>query len=352
MPLYRHIGSQCQLTVITTGQESLRTSWGDLSADIEGFEWYPSRGKVIKRTYQARGRVHDIRYYHFPVRLLGDILRSEPRAVISNEMGLRSAITYIAAKRSRAPCWIWWGGSPHTESKISGRKKAFRKLFSRLDVSWFSYGLTSTQYLLSLGIQASRITQLQNCIDETLYLEPSVPLVQPSVRPAIFTVGNLIRLKGLHLLLESAARVQRSGSHFSLSIVGEGPLRQDLEQTAATRDIQNVKFLGSFAPRDMPGVFQSFDGFVFPSLDDVWGLVLNEAIWSRVALISSIYAGATEESVPEEARFDPLNSNDFDDKLSSLVRGEITVPPTSNLKPCEAVAGQIIASLRGRVLES
>ncbi len=42
------------------------------------------------------------------------------------------------------------------------------------------------------------------------------------------------------------------------------------------------------------------DVFVFPSLDEVWGLVLNEAMACGLAVLASPLAGATRDLVEDE----------------------------------------------------
>jgi len=51
--------------------------------------------------------------------------------------------------------------------------------------------------------------------------------------------------------------------------------------------------------------------FVFPTLEDEWGIVVNEAAASQLPILGSIYSGAVADLVFDEIngfRFDPLNS--------------------------------------------
>ncbi len=62
----------------------------------------------------------------------------------------------------------------------------------------------------------------------------------------------------------------------------------------------------------MPAVYRSGDILVFPTLEDVWGLVVNEALWSGCPPWSSVYAGCAKELVPMNSIFDPLDPADLD----------------------------------------
>ncbi|MHC4997153.1 MAG: glycosyltransferase, partial [Planctomycetota bacterium] len=106
-------------------------------------------------------------------------------------------------------------------------------------------------------------------------------------------------------------------------------------------DVQNVRFDPPTTPDRMPAYYRGADALVFPTLEDAWGLVVNEALWSGLPVISSIYAGCTRELVPVDQRFDPLDPNDIDRAMTAAVANRLAPPDLSVLKTSTQVAATI-----------
>lgn len=230
-------------------------------------------------------------------------------------------------------------------------RKLLRGLISPLVKHWIGYGETSTEYLTSIGVPRERILQIQNCVDERLYLPPIEAAVNLNSKPVFLYVGQMIRRKGVDKLLEAVGKVQAKGHNFSLLLVGGGDEKAALETLAEELDLKNVHFYPPQSPEAMPAIYRSADYLVFPTLADPWGLVVNEALWSGVPVLSSIYAGCAPELLPQENLFDPLNLDDFEAVLTRALLGEISPVDRSRLKTCAEVADLIVTQI-GQTLES
>lgn len=241
------------------------------------------------------------------------------------------------------------GGTSHTERGRVTVKRLIRKFLARRVPRWISYGRTSTAYLTSLGVPRDRILQVQNCIDETHFSVEVQPLLELHPKPVILYVGQMVARKGVDRLIEAAASIQREGLQFSLLLVGDGPESERLKRYADELGLTHVYFLPTQPYEVMPSVYRSADCLVFPTLEDVWGLVVNEALWSGIPVACSIYAGCAEELVPERNRFDPINHQDFVRVMRMAVNRELVPPDTSRLLP-SAVVAQMIQDDIARVL--
>ncbi len=80
-------------------------------------------------------------------------------------------------------------------------------------------------------------------------------------------------------------------------IIGSGPEEEALRRQASQLGLPNVVFVGFVTPAELPAYYGLADVFVFPSLVDVWGLVVNEALACGLPVLASRYAGATQELV-------------------------------------------------------
>lgn len=121
-------------------------------------------------------------------------------------------------------------------------------------------------------------------------------LFQPRPRAAdgplvIGYFGRLVEEKGLHVLLEAAARLQND--RWRLRIVGDGPQRPALRALAARLGLADqVQFCDLLPSAQMPAQYTTLDAFVLPSLTrpnwkEQFGRVLVEAMASGVPVIGS-----------------------------------------------------------------
>jgi glycosyltransferase involved in cell wall biosynthesis len=103
--------------------------------------------------------------------------------------------------------------------------------------------------------------------------------------------GRLIRLKALDLALKAVA-VLGPNSGVWLSIVGDGPLRREFEETAKDLGLTGrVTFKGSVAWRDMAREFLSADSFLFTSVRESFGSVVLEAAAYGLPVIALDHQG-------------------------------------------------------------
>lgn len=109
------------------------------------------------------------------------------------------------------------------------------------------------------------------------------------VQESDFVVGNVASLteqKGHLHLLQAAYSVVQADSNVQFVIIGEGPLRQRLENRAVELGIENhVKFLGS--KLDVHVLFNGFDCFALSSLWEGGPIVVGEAMACALPVIST-----------------------------------------------------------------
>lgn len=347
-PVFERLADHFEVTVLCSGKESNRAQWRGTENDVSRIKVRHSRGFTFAWTKRDRGAVLDTRYLHITPGLFTDLLRLRPDALVSDEMGFRTLVALGYGWLFDRPVWVWWGGTLHTERTIGPVKRVFRRHLAPRVRRWFSYGRTSTEYLVSLGVDPHGVVELQNCVQEQLYRDPAPPAFALTPKPILICVGRLVPGKGVDLFLRAAARVQAGGFTFSILVVGDGPERDNLEQTVRQLSLRNVYFSAAHTPRDMPAIYRSGDVLVFPTLDDVWGLVVNEALWSGLPALVSNYAGCAGELVPESNTFDPLDLAEFVAKLQSAVKGELAPPDLTRLKTLAEVADEIALELAAR----
>jgi rhamnosyl/mannosyltransferase len=104
-------------------------------------------------------------------------------------------------------------------------------------------------------------------------------------QPKLLYVGRLSRYKGVDVLLEALR-----GAPGSLRIVGNGPLRGDLERIIVDSELSGrVSFLGHVSNEVLHQMYEEADILLLPSTDraEAFGYVLIEAMSHSTALITT-----------------------------------------------------------------
>ncbi|WP_168708939.1 glycosyltransferase family 4 protein [Metallibacterium scheffleri] len=113
-------------------------------------------------------------------------------------------------------------------------------------------------------------------------------------------VGRLWWGKGLDYLLEAYEIVQaRFSNEISLLLVGDGADEAKLRQLCIERGLRHVVFAGFKQKPEVPRYYASSDVFVFPTLGDPYGLVVDEAMACGLPVISTTAAGEIRDRIEE-----------------------------------------------------
>ncbi|RBP36362.1 glycosyltransferase involved in cell wall biosynthesis [Roseimicrobium gellanilyticum] len=168
-----------------------------------------------------------------------------------------------------------------------------------------------------------------HAVDSRLYTP--MERERASNEPVVFAyLGQLIKRKGLDLLLTAAAQLKAGGvGNFKLRFVGGGDeswLRQTIDQHGLGHHCELTGFLTGQAIRNAVG---SADVFVLPTRQDTYAAVVHEAACLGLPLLISKHAGAAEALVVDGVNgftFDPDDAIGTAALLMKLMREEIRAP--------------------------
>lgn len=129
-------------------------------------------------------------------------------------------------------------------------------------------------------------------------------LVRDYIRPGegytnFVTTGRLSPEKNQQMLIQSFAKIHESNPFTRLIIVGDGPLRGELENVAHAMGVSNSVVFAGHQANPFPIVANS-DCFVFSSLYEGQGLALLEALVLDVPVVTAEY-NVVYSVLPEDA---------------------------------------------------
>jgi 1,2-diacylglycerol 3-alpha-glucosyltransferase len=227
-----------------------------------------------------------------------------------------------------------------TESHAATAKETgFAAFAKRLLVSSYSAALVGgkphAEYLLSLGFSSARIRDGYDCVENDFFAKEAAVIRGQADKfrdryrlPENFflSVARLVPKKNIGTLItayvEYCSRVCEKA--LDLVIVGDGELAAELRQQCAAlghpvRDASHEKFTAETPPlslvgplekpkvhfygarriNELPAFFALARAFVLPSIEEEWGLVVNEAMASGCPVIVSERAGCAQDLLPE-----------------------------------------------------
>lgn len=139
----------------------------------------------------------------------------------------------------------------------------------------------------------SKVKVVHCGVDASFLSMPPAP-IDPASRKLV-CVGRLAEQKGQQLLVEAAARLHAEGEPFELVLVGDGPMRPEIERLIAKHGLgQKVKLAGWMSNEQVRGQLLESRAMVLPSFAEGLPVVVMEALAMRRPVISTYVAGIPE----------------------------------------------------------
>ncbi|MCX7113646.1 MAG: glycosyltransferase family 4 protein [Proteobacteria bacterium] len=189
-------------------------------------------------------------------------------------------------------------------------------------------GTTAHSYIHNLGMSNEQIFIGLDVIDNQHFGNPRFQgdyyLSWLSKQPFFLCVSRFIEKKNLLNLLFAYANYCRefnNENYWRLVLIGDGPLKPEIEGLRNELDLLNKLILPGFLQYDqLPDIYQSASAFILPSSVEQWGLVANEAMASGLPVMVSRKAGCAVDLVNEGENgwgFDPM---DVDQMTTLMLR--------------------------------
>lgn len=158
---------------------------------------------------------------------------------------------------------------------------------------WLSSGKYTTRYLAHYGAKEENIAQYPFSSLEEGDILPTIPAAEEkaalreelgiSEPHCLLAIGQFIHRKGFDVLLKAAASLPKSAGIY---IVGGEPTEEYL-QLRQELGLTNVHFLGFQSKETLVKFYKAADVFVLPTREDIWGLVINEAMAYGLPVITT-----------------------------------------------------------------
>jgi colanic acid/amylovoran biosynthesis glycosyltransferase len=275
------------------------------------------------------GSAHKMLYrlFGFAPGLTRDLRRLNP-VLVHTHFGVDSVYGLWLARRLGIPLVITFHGFDATMKEEYARKFSFdyrrylqwrptvqREASLFVAVSQFVRGK-----LVEQGFPPEKISVHYVGVDTELF----APDARVSRLPIVLFAGRLVDSKGCDYLIQAMRLVQEKIQEVELVVIGNGPLREHLEQMAST-SLRNFKFLGSQTQSEVRYWMNRAKVFSVPSFttplgtSEGFGLVFAEAQAMGLP-VASFATGGIPEAVEHDVTGLLAKERDVEGLAHNIIR--------------------------------
>lgn len=288
---FEELGKSCDLTVIFELDNVSYRKDGWMKTEFENFKYAYLKGIKFKNKIISTEVIKYVKDNKYDLIVIG--VYSTISQIIAQLYMKFNNIHYIISSD---------GGLIKKEKKIN---YLIKKYFISSANQWLSTGDTTTQYLVNYGAKLENVYKypftsimeddiLSDIIDgkEKKEIRERLNILEDKV---IISVGQFIYRKGYDILLKSCEYLD---SRIGVYIVGGKPTEEYLK-IKKELNLENIHFIDFMDKKELSQYYKASDLFILPTREDIWGLVVNEAIAYGLPIITTNKCVAGLELVSE-----------------------------------------------------
>lgn len=171
-------------------------------------------------------------------------------------------------------------------------QKKLKQYFISNASAWFGTGKVTSEYLCYYGARLDKIMtypftsvskrdilKIPDKLEDKINFRKELGMNEKRI---IIAVGQFIYRKGMDLLIKVAPDIKETGIY----IIG-GEATQEYIDLRKKLNAYNVHFIGFKDKKQLSKYYRAADMFVLPTREDIWGLVINEAMAYGLPVITT-----------------------------------------------------------------
>lgn len=266
---------------------------------------------------------------YFSWGLWGELRKFKPDAIcVCGYQFLTSIEALFYGKLMHIPITLWAGSHLLSGFVKNTVAELYKKWIVPKFDSYITYGTAAKEQIVYYGANSEKIVVGCNTVDVEWFMKRSSDINGGDIREMkkvypprnILYVGNFIARKGVLNLIKAFHKLEMNS--VGLILVGDGSQKGAYLRYIREHQIKNVFFEGFIQKQDIVRYYKIANVFVLPSQNEVWGLVVNEAMACGLPVISSNRAGVTRDLVKDGINgynFDPDHVDELTEKLKFIL---------------------------------
>lgn len=320
IPLFNELAKNSMIDIVVyfESKSEKNREWDVINSDLINYKILPGFTLEIGK---------DV-YYHINPTIVKELFYGDYDVIISSGYSTFTAqITFLISKLFKKPFILWSGTTVNEPTKYKLFSLPMIKFIVKYTDAYIAYGTNAKEYLIQLGAQKDKVFASFNTVDTTFFGEQCVKCKSKKTslknkfginhENIILYVGQLIERKGVNYLLKAHEKL--SDKHdVGLVLVGNGNQKQELMKLCKDNAIDNVYFIDFVQKDALTQYYAIADVFVLPSTEEVWGLVINEAMACGLPVISTEKVGASIDLIEQGVNGYVVPASDSDRLYESL----------------------------------
>lgn len=316
MDFFDGVGKYCDLTVLFERE----------SARNRDSEWLKKKPKHFRAIFLSGKPVGDEMAF-CPGVLKYVLNRSYDRIVVGQYSSPTAMLAIAVMKLMRIRYYISTdGGMVKNEHVI---KKMIKAFFIKNALAYFSPSAESDIFLISYGAKEDKLVRytFSSIYEDDVLQQPVTHSEKSDMRQrigiteeqVIVSVGQFIYRKGYDILLKALAELPHE---IGVYIIG-GEVTEEYQSLVQEYDLNNVHFLHFMNKMALKEYYMAADLFVLPTREDIWGLVINEALGYGLPIITTDQCNAGVELITNTDAGTIIPINDVT-ALKKAIRAELS----------------------------
>lgn len=206
-------------------------------------------------------------------------------------------------------------------------KRFLFALFKKIFNHFFAIGSLTVKYLKKMKIEAKKISIFSYVTDNAFFQinsnlsieeknELNHKLKVPLASKVILSVAKFSEREAPWDLLKAVSFANRQGWH--LLLVGDGPLRKQLEDYVKFNLNNRVTFAGYIKYPELPKFYSIADLFVHTSINEPWGVSVQEAMACGLPVITSTTVGSSFDLIVDGKNGYTYKAGDISDLAKKI----------------------------------
>ena len=280
-------------------------------------KWKFNLGRYPKKFLDATTLSLGDKYYHFSILVWVELSKFKPEVVVTTSFSFAMLLSFFWAKLNGSRHVCFTDGTVFSESHLTWFHRIVRRFIFSKSSAFVGASNGSEALYKSYGVSTRAIFRSCLCIDNNRF--SSNLGFDDDRRYDLLFSGRFTETKLPFFFAEVAKEVSSRVENLKVLVIGSGHLEGEFVAKLERYDV-DYQFRGFVQQNDLPQVYRDSRFLLFPTKNDTWGVVANEACASGCVVVTNAAAGVSGDLIidGETGLVLPLDVSLWADRICEL----------------------------------